>query len=94
MDGVKYRDYEMTLKPGARLFVYTDGVPEAANAEKEMFGLTRMVTALNKVRTGTPEEILAGVSRDVNRFVMGAEQFDDITMLCLEYKGNGGEEHE
>ena len=53
-----------------------------------------MVTALNKVRNGTPEEILAGVKRDVNRFVKGAEQFDDVTMLCMEYKGNGGNDHE
>ena len=94
MDGVKYREYELTLKPGAKLFVYTDGVPEAANADNEMFGLDRMVKALNKVRNGTPEDILAGVSRDVNRFVMGAEQFDDITMLCMEYRGNGGNDHE
>ena len=91
MDGVKYGEYEMTLRPGSKLFVYTDGVPEAANADNEMFGLPRMVKALNKVRNGTPEEILAGVSRDVNRFVMDAEQFDDITMLCLEYKGDDNE---
>ena len=66
-------------------------MPEAANAEQELFGMDRMVTALNKVRDGSPEEILAGVSRDLNRFVRDAEQFDDVTMLCLEYKG---EEHE
>ena len=91
MDGMKYTEYELQLKPGAKLFVYTDGVPEAANAEQELFGMDRMVTALNKVRDGSPEEILAGVSRDLNRFVRDAEQFDDVTMLCLEYKG---EEHE
>ena len=94
MDGVKYREYELMLKPGAKLFVYTDGVPEATDAENELFGLDRMVTALNKVRNGTPAEILAGVKRDVNRFVKGAEQFDDVTMLCMEYKGNGGNDHE
>ena len=94
MDGVKYKEYELLLRPGAKLFVYTDGVPEAADANKEMFGLTRMVTALNKVRDGSPEEILAGVSRDVNRFVMDAEQFDDLTMLCMEYRGNEEDDHE
>ena len=91
MDGMKYTEYEMELKPGAKLFVYTDGVPEASNAEHELFGMDRMVTALNKVRDGSPEDILAGVSRDLNRFVRDAEQFDDVTMLCMEYKG---EEHE
>ena len=91
MDGMKYREYEMELKPGAKLFVYTDGVPEAANAENEMFGMDRLVTALNKVRDGSPEDVLAGVSRDLDRFVRDAEQFDDVTMLCMEYKGD---EHE
>ena len=94
MDGVKYREYELMLKPGAKLFVYTDGVPEATDADNELFGLNRKVTSLNKERNGTPEEILAGVKRDVNRFVKGAEQFDDVTMLCMEYKGNGGNDHE
>jgi len=66
-------------------------VPEAANAENEMFGMDRLVTALNKVRDGSPEDVLAGVSRDLDRFVRDAEQFDDVTMLCMEYKGD---EHE
>ena len=48
MEGVKYKDYEMQLQPGDKLFVYTDGVPEAANTKNELFGTYRMLDALNK----------------------------------------------
>ncbi len=88
MEGMKYREYEILLRPGARLFTYTDGLPEATNAKNEMFGISRVVEALNENPEAAPEETLASVKRAVNDFVKDAEQFDDLTMLCLEYKGN------
>lgn len=87
MEGVKYREYELQLKPGSRLFLYTDGVPEATNADKELFGTERMVDALNGQPEACPEDILKNVRRAVDSFVQDAEQFDDLTMVCLEYKG-------
>ena len=93
MSGIKYTDYRVSLRPGAKLFVYTDGVPEATNTEMQMFGLDRTVEALNAVRDATPEEALAAVRRSVDEFVQGAEQFDDLTMLCLEYKGEQAASH-
>ena len=87
MNGVRYREYEIQLTPGAKLFVYTDGVTEASNAKNELFGTERMIAALNKAKDETPEGILLGVRRAVDDFVQDAEQFDDLTMLCLEYKG-------
>ena len=87
MDGVKYRDYEMVLSPGSRLFVYTDGLPEATAGNGEMFGTERMIAALNACLEGTPETILVSVRKAVDAFVGGAEQFDDLTMLCLSYEG-------
>ena len=87
MDGVKYREYELQLMPGARLFLYTDGVPEATNAEKELFGTDRMLEALNADPNAAPEDILKNVRAAVDAFVKDAEQFDDLTMLCVEYKG-------
>ena len=87
MDGVRYREYELELKPGAKLFLYTDGVPEAANAEKEMFGTERMLEALNSEPDAAPKQVLKNVRAAVDGFVTGAEQFDDLTMLCIEYKG-------
>ena len=87
MDGVKYKEYEFTLQPGARLFLYTDGVPEATNAENELFGTDRMLDALNEDMQADPQKVLQQVRRAVDAFVGEAEQFDDLTMLCLEYKG-------
>ena len=87
MEGVKYKEYELYLKPGSKLFVYTDGVPEATDAESQLFGPERLLAALNDNADDKPESILAGVRRAVDAFVKDAEQFDDLTMLCLEYKG-------
>ena len=87
MDGMKYKSYEIQLRPGDKLFVYTDGVPEATDGEEEMFGTDRMLTALNKHRGDDPAGILKCMQKAVDDFVDGAEQFDDLTMLCLEYKG-------
>lgn len=86
MDGVKYKEYEMHLTPGAKLFLYTDGVPEATDANKELFGTERMLTALNAKLDASPEEMLENVRNAVDSFVAEAEQFDDLTMLGLEYK--------
>ena len=87
MDGIVYKEYEIQLEPGDKLFVYTDGVPEATNLEKEMFGTERMLAALNERPDDAPQDVLKNVRRAVDDFVRGAEQFDDLTMLCLEYKG-------
>ena len=87
MDGMKYREYELQLEPGAKLFLYTDGVPEATDAENRMFGIERMLAALNIEPAASPERLLENVRLAVDGFVSDAEQFDDLTMLCLEYKG-------
>ncbi|MBR5089282.1 MAG: SpoIIE family protein phosphatase [Ruminiclostridium sp.] len=87
MEGVVYKDYELKLEPGSKLFVYTDGVPEATNASNELFGMERTVQALNGCKDGESADILSAVRESVNAFVGDAEQFDDLTMLCIEYKG-------
>ena len=86
MEGMKYKEYELTLRPGTKLFVYTDGVPEATNADKELFGTERMLAALNQDTAAGPETALRNVRRAVDDFVQEAEQFDDLTMLCMEYR--------
>ena len=87
MEGVRYREYEIQLEPGAKLFVYTDGVPEATNDQSELFGTERMLSALNAQSDATPQGILKNVRAAVDGFVEDAEQFDDLTMLCVAYKG-------
>ena len=84
MEGARYREYELELNEGDRLFVYTDGVPEATNADTVLYGTDRMISALNKVRGGTCRDLLEALHRDVDTFVGAADQFDDITMLCIE----------
>ena len=83
----KYKQYELKLRPGDRLFVYTDGVPEATAAGNVFFGMDRMLDALNEARDAEPKQILQNVRRAVDDFSENAEQFDDLTMLCLEYRG-------
>ena len=58
MDKIKYRTYELTMKKGSKLFLYTDGVAEATNAKEELFGTDRMIEALHGAENGTPKEIL------------------------------------
>jgi len=88
MEGVKYREYELTLTPGDRLFVYTDGVPEATDARNALFGTQRMTDALNRDPAASPEGVLMNVRAAVDDFVKDAPQFDDLTMLCMAYYGN------
>ena len=92
MEGMKYKEFEITLLPGSKIFVYTDGVPEANNINEELFGTDRMIDALNVMADSTPKVILEGVRCAVDEFVAGAEQFDDLTMVCLEYKGINNKE--
>lgn len=90
MEGVKYRDIELCLEKGDRLFLYTDGVPEASDKDDNMFTLDRMLQALNSAKHKNPRGILESVHESVNAFVGDAPQFDDLTMLCLELKETDG----
>ena len=91
MEGLKYRQSEIHLDPGDRLFVYTDGVPEATNANNELFGNDRLLAALNRNPDAEPSELLPSVKKEIDEFVGDAPQFDDITMLGFIYHGKGDE---
>ena len=88
MEGIRYIEYELKLKPGQELFLYTDGVPEATDASGELYGTERMIKALNSSIRLEPREVLEMVKADVDRFVGDAPQFDDLTMLCVKYKSS------
>ncbi|MCR4841674.1 MAG: SpoIIE family protein phosphatase, partial [Eubacterium sp.] len=85
MEGLPFREHEFEMHKGDSLFVYTDGVTEATNANDELFGNDRLVGALNKNPDADPVELLNNVKDSIDEFVAEAPQFDDITMLCLEY---------
>ena len=87
MEGMKYTEYELQLDPGTSIFVYTDGVPESTSKEEVLFGTDRMIEALNREPDACPEKILANVRESIDAFVLDAEQFDDLTMLCIQYNG-------
>ena len=87
LEKARYRNREFELHPGDCLFVYTDGVTEASNPAKEMFGEKRLTEALNRCADAKPEELIRHVRDEVDLFADSAEQFDDITMLCFRYIG-------
>ncbi len=86
MEGMKYTDYDVMLDHGDSIFVYTDGVTEATSASKELFGLDRTLLAAGSCgKNPQPVEVLQKVHKDIGEFVEDAEQFDDLTMLCMKY---------
>lgn len=87
MRKMKFKDHEFHIDPGDSIFVYTDGVAEANNIDNELFGTERMLESLNKDPDASSEGILANVKEGIDEFVSGAEQFDDITMMCFKYFG-------
>ena len=87
MDSIRFKEHEFEMHPGDSLFVYTDGVTEATNAKNELYGTERMLEALNNEPDAEPQELLQNVQNGINQFVGNAPQFDDITMMCLAYKG-------
>ncbi|MBQ9065835.1 MAG: SpoIIE family protein phosphatase [Blautia sp.] len=87
IEDIRYPGHSFRLEPGDCLFVYTDGVPEACNPQEQLFGTDRMIKVLNKDPEADPETVLHNVKDAIIGFADGAEQFDDITMLCLRYNG-------
>ena len=89
MENVRYKEYEFNLEPGSKLFLYTDGLPEATDSNENMFSVELLMDALNESPDLTPQETLSHMKEKVDEFVGDAPQFDDLTMLCLEYRGPG-----
>lgn len=86
MEGMRYKAGSIQLSPGDKIFQYTDGVTEATNKDNELYGMERLANILGKNSSKKPVDLLKAVKEDVDAFVGRAPQFDDITMLCLEYK--------
>lgn len=86
MEGMQYQSGMIQLAPGDKIFQYTDGVTEATNRDNELYGMERLTKILCQNTTQTPTALLPAVKEDVDAFVGDAPQFDDITMLCVEYR--------
>ena len=94
MEGVRYRENTLQLEPGDRLYLYTDGVTEATNSHEELFGDERLQNALNEYMDLPVEQFLPKIKECIDAFVGDADQFDDITMLALDYQSKGETEHD
>jgi sigma-B regulation protein RsbU (phosphoserine phosphatase) len=92
MDGIRYRESAIRLRDGDCLFLYTDGVTEATNGRQELFGEERLQNTLNELNGLPVKELLCGMKKRIDDFAGAVEQFDDITMLCMEYTPEKGEE--
>ena len=90
MEGVRYRIGELTLGEGDRLFLYTDGVPEATNTQNNLYGEDRLLSFMNENANMEAQELLPTLKKNIDEFVGEAPQFDDITMLMFDYKPQKG----
>lgn len=87
LDGINYRQAEVDLEPGDKIYLYTDGVTEAQDLSEELYGEKRLLDVLNKNLDTNVFDLLPKIREDIQEFVGNAEQFDDITMVGVEYKG-------
>lgn len=85
-EGFPYRAQSCTLEKGNTMFLYTDGVTEAENISKELYSDGHLLEVLGKNNGGEPVQITGVIVNDIERYSQGAEQSDDITILCLKYK--------
>ena len=92
MEGVRYRASELTLGEGDRLFLYTDGVTEATNADEKLYGEDRLIEFMNQNSTVDAVSLLPALKENIDKFVGDAPQFDDITMLLFDLKFYKGRE--
>ena len=93
MENINYRKNEIQIEPKDRLFLYTDGVTEATNMNNKLYGEDRLQEFLNNNLNLDVEDTIKAIKKDIDTFVGRAEQFDDITMLELLYKGRNIEEN-
>jgi len=84
-DDTKYTVQEIFIQPDSTIFLYTDGLTEAKNVERKLFGLKRIQAVLDTCTDNDSKEILEKMTQSVDGFVKQAEQSDDLTMLAIRY---------
>ena len=86
MENTRYEEHKITLRHGDRLLIYTDGVTEATNENKELFAEERLLHATMKTLALNAKDTVKSIREDIDKFIGKADQFDDITMLAFLYK--------
>jgi sigma-B regulation protein RsbU (phosphoserine phosphatase) len=90
LEGQQYSRCSMRFEPGAKLYLYTDGLSEAMNPAGELFGNDRLKDACNAARSLPPQTFDESVRSIIAKFCTGAEQSDDMTTVALLYNGPSG----
>lgn len=83
MEHMQYQSRQIRLNKGEALFLYTDGVTEATDQQENMYGNDRLLRTVKNLQTASVENIVRFVKTDIDAFVAGAPQFDDITLLVI-----------
>lgn len=86
IEDYQYKIGELQMKPGDKLLMYTDGVTECKNDKYEFFGDIRFKDFVNKNNNNEPRVLIQAAYDELKSFANGAEQSDDITLLCVKYK--------
>jgi sigma-B regulation protein RsbU (phosphoserine phosphatase) len=87
MEGLSFKTEKLVLHPGECLFMYTDGVTEAANLRDELFSEKRLLDDLSPLRDRPIKAIVSSLMEKIEDFSQGAPQADDITMMIIKYFG-------
>mgnify|MGYP002701650460 FL=1 len=90
MSDTAYEQRKIRLVPGNTIFLYTDGVSETNNENGILYGEERLRSLLNERKSSMPAELTESVWESIQTFQGNAEEFDDVTMLALQYFGGGG----
>ncbi len=88
MENMEYPDFEIKLEKGDIIYLYTDGVTEAENVKNELYGTDRLLNVIRGNNNCDMKEFCDNIEKDIHEFEEGNEQFDDLTMLALRYKGS------
>ena len=90
IENVPYKELSLTLQPGDCLFLYTDGVTESMDSEKNLFSDERLLAEIETLRNGDVEDIVNGIITSIKEHVKSEPQSDDIAMMMLKYNGDRG----
>lgn len=89
MEDLKYKQYELNIEVGDSIFLYTDGVTESTDINGEQYGESRLLNLINEKSSLPPKQRIEAIRDELAKFAKGAEQFDDVTMLCIDYMKAG-----
>lgn len=87
MENIAYPTMKTRLETDETIFLYTDGITEAMNEQDELYDFKRLIESLEKIQGSTPEKLINGVLKNLEKFTGNALQSDDITALALVYHG-------